>query len=217
MFSSGVVVRASVSCLCLWSTRTETNSSVWTKKLMVYHCCLLGHHPVKKDHRRSSTYHVLEYTWFISGLDVCLAQIGHSWLLMAVSPFFLEPPLARTGLALPRRDIVWRCYAWKLLWRIHPTSLDTFLKRLRLYTTLVAEICTCVCVLVKVGHSLAFCGCQSLLKTSQNLALDACMLLILYLCAVCKLLGQLLCFCGLYCLFCPLCHGCMLMYSLLRV
>ena len=31
------------------------------------------------------------------------------------------------------------------------------------------------------------------------------MLLILYLCAVCKLLGQLLCFCGLYCLFCPIC------------
>ena len=37
--------------------------------------------------------------------------------------FFLEPPLARTELVLPRRDIVWR---WKLLWRIHPASLDTF-------------------------------------------------------------------------------------------
>ena len=71
--------------LCLWSTRIETNSSVWTKKLAVYHCCLLGHHPVKKDHRRSSTYHVLEYTCMVYLWSGCV--LGPDRTLLASHSF----------------------------------------------------------------------------------------------------------------------------------
>ena len=36
------------------------------------------------------------------------------------------------------------------------------------------SVVQCRCVLVKVGHSLTFCGCLSPLSSSQNVALDAC-------------------------------------------
>ena len=110
-----------------------------------------------------------------------LTQIGHSWPFTCSCQSFLfrRPLLSKTGLMLPKKDICVEMLGIKITSTNSSCLLGHILKETEtLHNTLVTlkSAVWCRCVLVKVDHSLAFCGCQSPLRSSRNLALNACCL-----------------------------------------